>query len=159
RVLRQSQRAIENNPNTTTTVTSTVSPRCGGWPPAMRVTNVARTETSSTSIASAMNAARRKPLPPGGPKPPRPTQGGGPSPHGRRRSSGIREPVPHAMDRQDVARPAGLRLDLASEVLHVRVDRAVVRIDRDAVQRILELPAGEDPAGLADHRAQELELR
>ena len=40
----------------------------------------------------------------------------------------------------------------------MRVDRALVGLDRDAVDGVQELRAGEDPAGLPDERGEELEL-
>src|SRR5881296_3435230 len=106
-------------PSSTTTVIRTVTPRCGGRPPAIRVTTVASAETRSTSRISAPNAPRRNRRPDAGPNPPRPTHGGGPSPHGGRCCSGIGEPVSHAVHGQDVARSPRLGLDLAPEVLHV----------------------------------------
>jgi hypothetical protein len=70
----------------------------------------------------------------------------------------IGEPVADTVDGEHVARPADLGLDLAAEVLHVSVDRALVRFDRDAVQCIQQLPAREDAPRLSDERRQELEL-
>ena len=53
---------------------------------------------------------------------------------------------------------AGGGLDLLAQVLDVGVDRPLVGLEGDAVDRVQELAAGEHPARLADHGGQELEL-
>src|SRR6185312_7726034 len=58
----------------------------------------------------------------------------------------------------DEARAGGIVLELSPDVLDVRVDRALVAVEGDAVHRVEELRPGEDAAGLASHRGQELEL-
>src|SRR5262245_32877269 len=82
--------------------------------------------------------------------------GGGPP--RQRPNSGIGEPVADAVDGQDVAGGAGLGLDLAADVLHVGIDRALVGLDRHAVHRVEQLPAGEHASGFGDQGGQELEL-
>ena len=72
---------------------------------------------------------------------------------------GLRERVPDAVDRHARSRgAAGIRLELATEVLHVAVDRPLVRLEAEAVDRVEELAAGEDPARLARQRREEVEL-
>ena len=70
----------------------------------------------------------------------------------------VGETVTHAVDGQHVARPARVGLDLAAQVLDVRVDGALVRVEGDAVERVEELGTGEDPAGPCGHRGQQPEL-
>src|SRR5215210_1177199 len=72
--------------------------------------------------------------------------------------SGIGEPVADAVDSEQVAGVAGSGLDLLAEVLHVGVDRPLVGLEGDPVDRVQELAAGEDATGLTYHRGQELEL-
>jgi len=62
------------------------------------------------------------------------------------------------MHRLQVPRLTGIRLELATDVLHVRVDRALVRLERDAVHGVEQLRPGEDPAGLPGERGEQLEL-
>src|SRR4029079_9829275 len=71
----------------------------------------------------------------------------------------VREAVADAVDRQQVARRAWLGLELAPDVLDVGVDRPLVRLERDPVDGVEQLGAGEDPAGLGGERREELELR
>src|SRR5258708_33025013 len=59
----------------------------------------------------------------------------------------VPEAVPHAMDRLQVVRLARIGLELAADVLHVRVGRALVRLERDAADRGGELRAREDRTG------------
>src|SRR5919106_446279 len=80
-----------------------------------------------------------------------------PGPH--RRWSPIGEPVADAVDGQEVSGPAGHRLDLLPDVLHVCVDGPLVRLEGDAVHRVEELRAREDSPGLSGHGGHELELR
>src|SRR6185503_18173698 len=58
----------------------------------------------------------------------------------------------------DEARPRGVRLELAADVLDVRVDGALVALEGHAVHRVEKLGAGEDAAGLSGHRHEDLEL-
>src|SRR3954464_8413739 len=51
------------------------------------------------------------------------------------------------------------RLDLPPQVLHVRVDRALVAVVVVALHAVDELEAREDAAGRAGEREQQLELR
>src|SRR5262245_39386999 len=71
----------------------------------------------------------------------------------------VREAIADAVHRQQVARRPRLRLELAANVLDVGVDRPLVRLEGDAVDRVEELGPGEDPAGLRRERRQQLELR
>src|SRR5690348_6745070 len=64
----------------------------------------------------------------------------------RRRRFG--EAVPDSENRQQVARRARVRLDLAADVLDVSVDGALVRLERHAAHGIQQLRAREHPAGL-----------
>ena len=75
--------------------------------------------------------------------------------HGGRRRGGIvcsaglvGQLVAHAEDSLDVARPRGVGLDLAPDVLDVSVDRPFVRLECVAVDRVEQLGAREDSAGL-----------
>src|SRR5437773_5056133 len=70
----------------------------------------------------------------------------------------VREAISHAVHREQVARLARIRLELPADVLHVRVDRALVRLERDAVHRVEELRPCEDAARCARERGEELEL-
>src|SRR5438876_946695 len=116
---------------TTTADTATVIHGAGALPLKIEPTTVASAATRSTTNASARNAPRRKRRP--GPKPPGRIQGGPPriqggppGPQGGPCPSVIGEPIADAVDGQDVARVPDLGLDLPAEVLHVRIDRAVV---------------------------------
>src|ERR671919_508088 len=80
-----------------------------------------------------------------------------PGPH--RRWSPIGEPVADAVDGQEVSGPAGHRLDLLPDVLHVCVDGPLVRLEGDAVHRVEELGAREHSPRLSGHGGHELELR
>ena len=51
-----------------------------------------------------------------------------------------------------------IRLELAADVLHVGVDRALVRLEGHAVDGVEQLRPGEDPAGLAGERREQREL-
>src|SRR5438270_9454825 len=70
----------------------------------------------------------------------------------------VPEPVPDPVHREEMARLAGIRLELSADVLHVRVDRAFVRLECDAVHRVEELRPREHAARLAGERRDELEL-
>src|SRR5581483_12121485 len=69
-----------------------------------------------------------------------------------RRSLG--DPVADAEDGLQVARRVRVGLDLAADVLDVRVDGALVGLHRDAVDGVEELRPGEHPTGLARHVEQ-----
>src|SRR3989449_6750636 len=56
--------------------------------------------------------------------------------------------VAHAVDRQDVPRPARIRLEFSTDVLDVRINGALVRFKCDPVDLVEELPAGKDPPRL-----------
>src|SRR5438552_12745884 len=82
----------------------------------------------------------------------------------RRRSGGtlglvVGEAIADAIHGQQVTRLAGIGLELAADVLHVRVDGAFVGLEFDAVHRVEQLRAREDAAGRARERDEELELR
>ena len=61
----------------------------------------------------------------------------------------VGEAIADAVDGQHVARPARVGLELAAQVLDVRVDRPLVRLEGDPVQRVEELRPGEDAARAA----------
>src|SRR5438093_6754379 len=88
-----------------------------------------------------------------------------PGPRGRSPGRGwpsgslIGEPIAHPVHREEVSRLPRGGLDLPPDVLHVRVDGALVRLDGDAVDRVEQLGPGEHAAGLADQRGEEVELR
>src|SRR3954454_16189127 len=63
------------------------------------------------------------------------------------------------MHRLDVARDRRVRLELAAQVLHVRIDRALVAVVVVALDAVDELEAREDATGRAGEREQQLELR
>ena len=75
-----------------------------------------------------------------------------------RQGARLGDAVADAVDGQDVARLARVRLELPAEVLDVRVDRPLVRLEGDAVDGVEQLRAGEDAARLAGHRGQQREL-
>src|SRR5438045_478501 len=68
------------------------------------------------------------------------------------------ELVADAVHRQHVARICRLRLDLAPQILDVRIDRALERLDRLAPNRIEQLRAGEHAPRLPCQRGEQLEL-
>ena len=70
----------------------------------------------------------------------------------------VRELVADAVHRQHVARIARIRLELAPQVLDVRVDGAVERFDLVAANRVEQLRAREHAPGLPHQRRQQLEL-
>src|SRR5439155_14690702 len=63
------------------------------------------------------------------------------------------EAVADAEHRLDVLLP-----DLLPDVLDVCIDRALVRLERNAPHRVKQLRPGEDPAGLPRHQSHDLEL-
>src|SRR5438552_3158701 len=65
----------------------------------------------------------------------------------------FREPVADAEYRLDVLLP-----DLLPDVLDVRVDRALIRLERHAAHRVQKLSPGEDPARLPRHQGHDLKL-
>ena len=68
--------------------------------------------------------------------------------------------IANAEDRQHVARRRRwIRLELAPDVLDVRVDGALVGIEGLTVDGVEQLTAGEDPAGVARQRGQECRTR
>src|SRR5580765_748106 len=97
----------------------------GAFPDRIPATIEARTATRSAAISRNARAPRRNRRPgcphPRGPGAPHP----GPPPSRIQGGTGwgsrslIGEPVPDAVDREDVARVAHLGLDLAAQVLHV----------------------------------------
>src|SRR5205809_8014106 len=68
------------------------------------------------------------------------------------------EPVSHAEHRQQVAWIVRIRLDLAAQILDVRVDGALVGLERHAANRTQQLGPAEDAPRLACHGRQQLEL-
>ena len=66
--------------------------------------------------------------------------------------------VADAVDRQHVAGSGHVRLELAAQVLDVPVDRPLVRLQAEAVDRVEQLPAREHAPGLAREGGEELEL-
>ena len=70
----------------------------------------------------------------------------------------IRKLVTHAVDCENVTRLARIGLDLAADVLDVRVDGALIRFEGDAVQRIEQLPAREDAPRLARQCGEQLKF-
>src|SRR5438876_3686960 len=71
----------------------------------------------------------------------------------------IREAIPHAVHGEQITWLARVGLELAADVLHMRVDRALVGLEGDAVDRVEELRAREHAARRARERREELELR
>src|SRR5437867_9841031 len=71
---------------------------------------------------------------------------------------GLRKAVPDAEDGQHVARRVRLGLELATDVLHVRVDGSLIRLEGDAMDRVEELVSREDASRLASHRGKQLEF-
>src|SRR5437867_12957325 len=80
-----------------------------------------------------------------------PTRASGP---GRRPPSRLGEPIAHAEDGLDV--PGA---DLAADVLDVRIDRTLVRLERHSAHGVQQLRSREHAPRLAGHRGGELELR
>src|SRR5215510_4622770 len=70
---------------------------------------------------------------------------------GRRPLSRFGEPITDAEDRFDVA-----RTDLPPDVLDVRVDCPLVRLERHAAHCVEELRAREHPARLTGHQGDDL---
>src|SRR5256712_11520012 len=66
--------------------------------------------------------------------------------------------VAHAVDRQDVPRPARIRLELSTDVLDVRINGALIRFKCDPVDLVEELPTRKDSPRLPRQRHQELEF-
>ena len=66
--------------------------------------------------------------------------------------------IANSVHRQQVSRARGIRLELVPNVLHVRVDSALVGFERHTVHGVEKLRAREDAAGLSSHRGDELEL-
>src|SRR6266576_3406140 len=81
--------------------------------------------------------------------------GGGPAagPSAASSRSRFGEPVADAEHGLDV-----LSTDLLADVLDVRVDRALVRLEGDTAYGVQELRPGEYAARLAGHRGHDLEL-
>src|SRR5258708_28925401 len=71
----------------------------------------------------------------------------------------VPEAVPHAVDRLQVVRLARIGLELAAGVLHVRVDRALRRLETDAVDRVRQPPARQNPTVLPPAPRQQLQPR
>src|SRR5437016_11581795 len=63
------------------------------------------------------------------------------------------EAVADAEHRLDVLLP-----DLLPDVLDVCIDRALVRLERNAPHRVQQLRPGEHPTGLAGHQRNDLKL-
>src|SRR4051812_43519427 len=74
-------------------------------------------------------------------------------------ASRLRRLVADAVDREDVSRIPSVGLQLAPDVLDVRVDRAVERLACVAADGVEELRAGEGATGLARQRRNQLKLR
>jgi hypothetical protein len=70
----------------------------------------------------------------------------------------VDEPVPDAEHGLQMPRGAWILLDLATDVLDVRIDGSLVRFDGDPVDGIEQLGAREHATRLARHMQQELEL-
>src|SRR5262245_51640194 len=66
--------------------------------------------------------------------------------------------VTDPVHRQDVSRLSWIGLDLASEVLDVRVDRAIERLALLATERVEQLSAREHASRVPRHHRQELEF-
>src|SRR4029079_206005 len=79
-------------------------------------------------------------------------------PDPRAPSSIVRESIADAVDREDEAWLTGVRLELAAQVLDVRVDRTFIALERDAVQRVEQLAPREDAPRLAREGREEREL-
>src|SRR6185437_4523264 len=72
--------------------------------------------------------------------------------------SGNVQPVPGAAYGDDQARRLGHLLELLAQVAHVHVDRSRVAVGAVAPDRAQQLLAAEQAPGLADERAEQLEL-
>src|SRR5205823_9623189 len=70
----------------------------------------------------------------------------------------VREPIAHAEHREQIAWIVRIRLDLAAQVLDVRVDGALIGLERNPANRTQQLSAAEDTPWLAHHGRQQLEL-
>src|SRR6266508_333607 len=165
----------------TSTATGTPTPRTGSGtsggpprgppgppgppkPPERSLTAIAlATKVSPKNSANRMpkrlgNRRRPPPHPPG----PRGGNGSVSGHHGGRRPgprrSGIGEPVPDAVDGEQVPGASRHRLELLADVLDMGVNRPLVGLERDAVDRVQELATGEHAARLAHQRRKELEL-
>src|SRR5713226_6291306 len=68
------------------------------------------------------------------------------------------ETVTDSEHRQHVFGPASLGLDLPPDVLDVGIDRPFVGLEGHALNRVEQLSACEDAAGLPRHRGQDLKL-
>src|SRR5579859_2588680 len=88
-------------------------------------------------------------------RPPATTVGGGrgAAPSADSLFLGLGESIADAKNSLDV-----VLADLFPDVLDVRVDRALIRLERHASHRIEQLSAGEHPPRLPCHRGQDLEL-
>ena len=119
------------------------------------VVAIAHTPTAPSPAVSSRTTTRAQPIGPAASMP-APARAAAPSPARRPadpsarpdRASrlGLGEAISHAEDGLDVARGARIGLELAPDVLHVRVDRPLVRLERHAVDRVEQLGAREDPA-------------
>src|SRR5204863_9245371 len=70
----------------------------------------------------------------------------------------LREAVADPVDREEISGTCRIGLELVPDVLHVRVDRPLVGLERDTVHRVEKLRSREDAARLARHGGDELEL-
>src|SRR5438093_7043574 len=61
------------------------------------------------------------------------------------------EAIAHSVHRQQVPRARWIRLELVPNVLHMRVDSALVGFERHSVHRVEELRAREDATGFSSH--------
>src|SRR5438552_12233534 len=148
-----------------------IEPRCPFAPTKSATARALAPKTTTKSVRSRTTPRRRKNVrmpghPPAGPERHAPGPRGGhgsPSGHqggrnplgaGTRRwgspLSGIGEPVPDAVHGQQVTGTTGRRLDLLADVLHVGVDRSLVRLERDPGHGREQLGALEHPAGPPD---------
>src|SRR5687767_9785051 len=71
----------------------------------------------------------------------------------------VGKPIADAVDGLDEPRRPSLVAQLPSQILDVAVDRSLVRVERDPVNGVEELAAGEHAARLTDERYKDLELR
>src|SRR4051794_15919861 len=89
---------------------------------------------------------------------PRATMAAATGARGARLRRGFEDAVAHAVDRLHEARSRGVRFELAPDVLDVRIDRALVALERDAMDGVEQLRTGEHAPRLTGHRHEELEL-
>src|SRR5947208_14971626 len=68
----------------------------------------------------------------------------------------LREPVSDPVDREQIPGRGGIVLELPADVLHVRVDRALVGLERHAVHGIEQLRTREHATRIACERREEL---